>query len=171
LIVPKFAYIYGLRDPRDELIYYVGKSDRPQQRKREHLRCRDSNAAKIAWLNDLAQVGLEPELVILQEVLQGEWRETERYWITKGCEDGWPLTNIADGGPNCTTPPDYDFMRGYVRADLWPAFDALSIRSKDAICLETAQAMARSEHPWRVGAMRIGEQVATDLVSCYARAR
>lgn len=140
------SYIYGLKDPRDGLIYYVGKSNHPERRKREHLEDATTNAARVGWLNDLKAACLEPELVILERVDRNDWQRAEVYWIAKGYEDGWPLVNIAKGGGGDGRPPqpDYEFMRSYVHPGLWDKFAGLMIRDKDRVCLVTAQAMVNS---------------------------
>lgn len=43
----KKTYIYGLKDPRDNQIYYVGKSDNPQRRLEQHLEGRINKANEV----------------------------------------------------------------------------------------------------------------------------
>jgi hypothetical protein len=139
---PRFAYIYGLKDPTDGQIHYVGKSNNPDLRLQEHLADKKTNGARVGWLHGLHAAGLQPELVILAKTLYQEWRETEIYWIARGHEDGWPLTNIHPGGAGGKgeyRAPIHDFMRAFVGDDLWAQLDGLALRQKDAICLQTAQ--------------------------------
>ncbi len=145
------SYIYGLKDPRDGLIHYVGKSDCPARRKREHLEDVNCNSARVDWLGELKAVALEPEIVILATVHRDEWQEAEIHWIALGYEEGWPLVNIHRGGCGGyrePAQPDFEFMRSYIHPVLWSRFDGLSIREKDWICVETAGTMAESYLPF-----------------------
>jgi len=141
---PKVSYIYGLKDPRDGLFYYVGKSNDPDARLKQHLEKRQ-NKSKIAWIEDLESDGMLPELVILEIVERSKWKEQERYWIAKGREDGWPLTNMSAGGDGLDkfVGPSYEFLRSYIKPELWAVFDDMGIREKDALCIAMAQAMIK----------------------------
>ena len=141
---PKVTYIYGLKDPRDELIHYIGKSDKPERRRREHIEDNETNAERVDWIADLLVCSLEPELVILQEVFRSEWQEAEIYWI-------------GTSGPR---EPDYSFMRCYIPDVSWHKFCDLSIMEKDAICLEVARALGGIFTAW-YDAKQKGEQVAS----------
>ena len=166
--LPKYSYIYGLKDPRDGQIYYIGKSNDPKRRKREHLENRDCNAQRVAWLEDLRSSCLEPELVVLAKVECKDWQESEIYWIARGHEEGWPLTNIHKGGNGRRfelAQPDYNFMRSYIRPDLWARFDSLSIREKDRVCLETAGVMADSYLPFLGRKMKMKQYAMLSLIS------
>jgi len=109
--------IYGLVDPRDHLIHYVGRSanglHRPHQHKTKHV-----SAAMRDWQSELTARGLMQEIVVL-EVVPTErayspavnvflpwWLDgrntralsaAEGWWIAYGRASGWPLLNIADG--------------------------------------------------------------------------
>jgi len=97
------AFIYALCDPTSSLIRYVGKSNDPQQRLRNHIYtatspsvCLETYSAR--WIRSILDRGDRPQLVILEETDQDGWPEAERRWIrvlrTAGCE----LTNATDGG-------------------------------------------------------------------------
>jgi predicted GIY-YIG superfamily endonuclease len=105
---PETTYIYALKDSRDGLIYYVGKSDHPQQRLYEHLSNDITNRERAQWIANLLESGEYPELEILEEVPITEWQQAEISWISKGRELGWPLTNVLPGGDG----PDYNTMVG-----------------------------------------------------------
>ena len=87
------TFIYGLKDPRDGLIHYIGKSNTPKLRIEDHLADKESNEIKVQWIETLLSDDLLPELVILEEVDRKGWSENERQWIAKGNLEGWPLTN------------------------------------------------------------------------------
>lgn len=93
------TYIYTLIDPRTNQVRYVGKSDRPERRVRDHL-CdarRGVTDHKSRWLALLLREGLRPEVHILETCAVEIWKERERYWIDyyrSRCD----LTNSQDGG-------------------------------------------------------------------------
>lgn len=92
-------YIYGLKDPRNNEIRYVGKSINPTLRYSEHIHEKKTNKEKMEWLKDLSDNGAKPELVILETIGEDvDWQEREKYWIAFGYESNWRLTNIASGG-------------------------------------------------------------------------
>ena len=80
------TYIYALIHPLTKEIKYIGKTDRPKIRLREHIK--DSQQPgkknkKEAWIKSLLNKELKPELVILEKVSQSEWKTKEREWIAK----------------------------------------------------------------------------------------
>jgi hypothetical protein len=58
-------HVYGLKDPRNGVIRYVGITFDPEQRLRNHLADR-SNTPKSAWIRQLRTCGFVPDLVILE---------------------------------------------------------------------------------------------------------
>lgn len=88
-------YIYGLIDPRDNLIHYVGLTGlAPTRRLADHLQ--DHAGAKAEWLSDLLDAAFMPTFVVLQraeDIEQAHLRES--WWISTGEMLGWPLTNVA----------------------------------------------------------------------------
>lgn len=91
------TFIYGLVDPRDNQIKYVGKSDHPKKRLRQHL-VDYSNQQKQQWVKELKAASLTPILLVLAEVAADEWDTQERYWIQKLQDEGCSLLNIQAGG-------------------------------------------------------------------------
>lgn len=90
----KQTFIYGLCDPRDGRLRYVGKSDNPEHRLRSHL----SDAAynmKTQWLANLKHAGLIPSVVLLDIVPMSQWQKYERSWISAYRSQ---LTNVDSGG-------------------------------------------------------------------------
>lgn len=102
-------YIYALRDPRTEEVRYIGKSNNPRKRLSQHLRGDKINRHKDSWIRELRREHLSPELVILEETTPERWEQRERYWIKKGLEMGWPLTNISEGGVRPVAINDHDY--------------------------------------------------------------
>jgi predicted GIY-YIG superfamily endonuclease len=85
--------IYGLVDPRDDFIRYIGQTENIHRRLSEHL-ASDEQTAKGAWIRGLRMVGLVPRVVILAQHADDKsvsyW---ESWWITLGRREGWGLTN------------------------------------------------------------------------------
>ena len=77
------GYVYGLIDPRDLRIRYVGKTvQKVPVRVGQHLvsMYRD-DSAKAEWLRELADENLIPTYVILAEVVAQELDENEKLFI------------------------------------------------------------------------------------------
>lgn len=90
----KKAYVYGLIDPRDKKIHYVGHTIDLDGRLAGHL-SDNANTPKTQWIADLAKVRVNPVMVVLDEV-DYRYRHREEYrWIYLGKERGWPLTNTS----------------------------------------------------------------------------
>lgn len=74
--------IYGLLDPRDRSLRYVGKTHmRREQRLERHLEAAENGrtAPVSVWIRDLAAQGLQPHIFVLRRVSPDEdWREAER---------------------------------------------------------------------------------------------
>jgi group I intron endonuclease len=110
--------IYGLIDPRTQLVRYVGKSSSGMMRPLEHKylsRLKESSTELRTWIMELVALGLCYDIVVLEFVPNGNilaeavyWarknanvtqlNETERWWVALGRAFGWPLLNKADGG-------------------------------------------------------------------------
>lgn len=74
--------IYALVDPRDGVVRYVGVTDNPQLRLREHLQRKRKSSVKLAiWLEDLAKVKLVPCFVFLDSIKTDTSYRVESEWI------------------------------------------------------------------------------------------
>jgi hypothetical protein len=93
--------IYKCTDPRDGSVRYVGKTRKDLQvRLKQHLIQRDTNLVKRAWIDELAALGLQPLISLIEETpefkdsisaIYAEQRET--YWIEYYLSRNEPLTN------------------------------------------------------------------------------
>ena len=62
------VYIYSLSDPITDEVRYIGKTIRPKQRYKEHIRnSKDKKTYSNCWINSLIKDGLKPILSILEE--------------------------------------------------------------------------------------------------------
>lgn len=116
--------IYGLVDPRDGQVRYVGKTVEPQQRLYMHLWYATSGRTdthRDRWLRVLLAAGAEPVMRVLEEVPLGvSWEERERSWIAALPD----LTNTARGGEGVDVP----------RTPEWSARIGLAHRGKVVSC-------------------------------------
>lgn len=100
-------YIYGLIDPRDNLVRYVGKTKTPERRLKEHLGSSSLkyNTYKNSWLKKLISLELVPIFKIIEECDDDNWQEREIYWIAYYRKLlGDKLTNTTDGGDGLNNP-------------------------------------------------------------------
>jgi hypothetical protein len=95
--------IYGLADPRDGRVRYVGKANDPARRLKAHLREMRRRTPLYDWIGSLRKVGITPSLRVLEIVHSGDWQEAEKRQIAAHRAAGARLLNIADGGdePYC----------------------------------------------------------------------
>lgn len=93
------TYIYTLVDPKDNLVKYVGKSDKPNIRLKDHIRkIKYSNTLKNNWLRSLLKEDLIPKMEIIDIVPISEWSFWESYWISQYRSWGFILKNGTNGG-------------------------------------------------------------------------
>jgi len=73
--------IYGLRDPRNDVHYYIGKSTVGNKRALSHLR--KSHSDKVnEWVSDIRKNGFEPQVDIIEEVQDiNTLSDRERFWV------------------------------------------------------------------------------------------
>ena len=91
---PTPAYIYGLIDPRNRLIYYIGRSFHLARRIREHRQDETGQDARAIYTRELHAQGLTFEYCKLATVTPGCYvYEMEARWICHALQRGWPLTN------------------------------------------------------------------------------
>ena len=80
--------VYGLVDPRDQNIYYVGLTSNPRQRLSNH------KTSRSGWISDLRTSGLVPHMIMLESGLSLYAAQSqEEHWIRHYYSLGMPLTN------------------------------------------------------------------------------
>jgi hypothetical protein len=86
-------YIYALIDPRIDQVFYVGKTTNPKNRLLEHLgECKIRGSKKDLYLRELLQIGIIPELFIVDECYT-EKAFWEIFYIHLFKSWGYDLTN------------------------------------------------------------------------------
>ncbi len=92
-------YIYGIVDPTENMVGYVGiTSNTPQRRLVQHLRQdeREGKNVKTRWLSGLLENGYMPTVITLQVVDSIQQAQiAEKWWIAHGQMIGWPLRNSS----------------------------------------------------------------------------
>jgi hypothetical protein len=109
------VYIYGLVDPRNDNVFYIGFANDLNKRFHEHLNTngkkREKNTYKDNVINKIIALGLKPRIKILDECEYEynnklkicEHERLERYYIQKYKNKGVKLTNLTIGGDGgCT---------------------------------------------------------------------
>lgn len=97
------TFIYGLIDPRNDQIRYVGKTVLAPKRRLAtriwHSKAAGRKHHRHAWLAGLAADGHVPEVVELEVVPPGaDWIEAEQFWIAYFRSIGADLCNLTIGG-------------------------------------------------------------------------
>lgn len=91
------TFIYELIDPRTDEPKYIGKSNNPQNRYKEHLKDK-KQTYKANWIKGLKEHGLKPRLNIIEEVEFNKWEFWEQFYIDLYRSWGFKLTNLEKGG-------------------------------------------------------------------------
>lgn len=95
--------IYGLFDPRNGELRYIGKScsglTRPKIHGRPKNLSQDTNKHKVYWISQLALEGLKPEIFVLEEFDNKKYLgEEEQFYIAYFKGLGCRLVNLTRGG-------------------------------------------------------------------------
>jgi len=88
--------IYGLFDPRDGSLKYIGKTTNVKKRFWKHLHD-NSITRKTCWIKSLKSNDLIPEVEVLDEVNDEDWKFWEQWYIQYFQSLGCQLKN----DPNC----------------------------------------------------------------------
>jgi hypothetical protein len=91
----KTTFIYALIDPRDGQVKYIGKSNNPLQRLVNHYHDKNPNK-KLNWILHLRDLGLKPELLILDEVPFEKWKWWESFYYQLMRTWSYELKNDED---------------------------------------------------------------------------
>jgi len=93
------THIYILKDPINNEVRYVGKSDNPKERFVDHIRkSKYTKTYKNNWIQNLLKQEKKPILEIIDTVQVNEWSEKEKHWIKYYKNIGCDLTNLTEGG-------------------------------------------------------------------------
>ena len=119
--------IYGLICPVSKKIRYIGKTSKSlKQRLKQHLSETKQTTYKQKWIKSLKDKNLYPEIVLINNVLESDWIEKERFYIKLFKDCGFKLTNISEGGEGGGS-------KGYTHTEKWKkeASERMLKRMKD----------------------------------------
>jgi len=88
------TFIYILICPFDGLVKYVGKSNDPNKRVKDHMldfRCMDLN--KAVWIRKMKSNKMKPEMIVIDEVSSFDWKYWEQWWCIYFKSLGFKLFN------------------------------------------------------------------------------
>ena len=72
---------YGIIDPRNSEIKYIGCTSDPKARLYGHIASHKGKTKVAQWVKELKQQGLKPEMVVLEYGLNHDkGRESESFW-------------------------------------------------------------------------------------------
>jgi hypothetical protein len=154
----KSVIIYGLIDPRDGLIRYIGKTESITVRLRGHVcDARKTDSDKARWIKELLALGLLPTVLSLEIVpVEASWEEAEKRHIAEYKARGVVLLNRTGGGQGV---PDTS------RTDEWKRKGVESRRANPAYWEAVMAAAARRkgipltpEHKASIGAAKAGKK-------------
>jgi group I intron endonuclease len=95
----KIVYIYALVDSRDNQIRYIGKTTNVKRRLNRHITERFlHDSYKDRWVRKMLENGNNPQIEIIDEVIENEWVYWEKFYISYFKYIGCNLTNGTHGG-------------------------------------------------------------------------
>lgn len=105
------TFIYGLIDPRNGELKYIGKTTQGIERFRQHahspkLGRNEKNYRKINWIKKLNKLNLKFQVIYLEYCLESELDESEIFYIAYFKSIGCKLLNHGEGG-EVTYRPKY----------------------------------------------------------------
>lgn len=119
------TYIYGLIDPRNHQLRYVGKTVLTPARRLVTHRWQARKAKQkrhvLAWLSGLDADGVIPEIVEIERVPPlGDWEDAEQFWIAYFRFIGADLCNLTVGGDGAPGAKASEARKAKMRARCGP---------------------------------------------------
>lgn len=139
---------YGLRDPRTQLIRYIGKSSSGLNRPNCHRKPSfylNSTTRLANWCKNMAAAGAMYEIAILQFCRTNgeELEDAERSWIRLFRQDGYDLTNLTDGGDGRAG----SVVSAETRAKMSAQRKGRKLAPEVVINMKAAQVQRHRDHP------------------------
>ena len=101
----EYTFIYGLVDPRDNKVRYIGKANNINKRLCGHIGDMNRKVTPVScWIKKLHSMNLTPTAKQLMRVSASNWQEAEILTIEQYRRSTPNLLNVADGGdqPYCS---------------------------------------------------------------------
>jgi hypothetical protein len=94
----KITYIYGLYEiGKEDEIRYIGKTDNPRKRIRDHKNDKRNTSYKSSWIKSVVSKGSDVGIKVLKVSSQELWKKVETETI-KEYREKFNLVNLTDGG-------------------------------------------------------------------------
>jgi hypothetical protein len=93
--------IYGLVDPRNEQLRYIGKSSNGMVRPMEHMQ--ENLPSTRPWVRELKKVKMGYDIIVIEECSQRKLADLEAFYINYFKYIGCDLLNVSLGSPGA--PP------------------------------------------------------------------
>jgi hypothetical protein len=133
------TFIYTLSDPISNEVRYVGKSNNPTSRLKEHIyESYKKNTHKNNWVNGLLVKNHTPIIEVIDEV-EENWQFWECFYIELLKSWGFKLTNMTNGGDGVNFTPEIskkisNTLKLYFESnDSWMKGKKMSKEQKDKI--------------------------------------
>jgi hypothetical protein len=104
--------IYVLICPLDGQAKYIGKSNNPERRLRDHMTDFRTEYNKGRWIRMLKHQKLKPILEVIDEVSIDNWQYWEQWWIEYFKSLGIKLLNYNKGGNGLSVGNHNTFKAG-----------------------------------------------------------
>lgn len=157
--------IYGILDPRDGSLRYVGKANNARKRFAGHMRERRHRTPLYNWFAKMRLAGLTPTYIVLLECDADAWQAQEIKCIAAARTRGERLLNVAPGGDQPECPIEVRRANANnlnqarrddpIAARLWYIKKTLSNALRDGLLSDRAKAnmrMAAQKRPDLFGA-------------------
>jgi len=97
--MPRYEYhktgrIYGLIDPRDQEIKYIGSTSKSLNARLAGHRTSHGECARHLWIRDVQSSGYQPEIFEIEKLWVSKLAEAEKFWISYFKMLGANLTNM-----------------------------------------------------------------------------
>lgn len=160
--------IYGLYDPRDGSLRYIGKANDPIVRMKGHIRDAQRRKTPVySWISKLISDGLCPEMRVICVCPSGDWQAREKEEIASARERGERLLNLADGGDEPYCPAEVRAKNGRKVAKMRVATDYKSrvyvLKREMGRLLKEGSVSEKNKQK-----LRLAAQKAPHLFGCYA---
>lgn len=106
--------IYALECPLENQIKYIGKSNDPVRRLKDHMCDFRQELKKATWIRKLKHDGKKPILVVLDEIELSKWKFWEQWYIEYFKSIGIPLLNYNKGGNGLGVGNHKTFKKGNI---------------------------------------------------------
>jgi hypothetical protein len=99
-------HIYVLKEPRNNGVRYVGKTKMKLTKRLNGHYVEKKDTRKRRWLDYLLRENVRVNIEAIEEVMEYNWQEREKYWILYYRSLGCDLVNTTDGGDGVHNPSE-----------------------------------------------------------------